>query len=323
LSKKTWRLDYHAFEVTYSGVQVSAKHESTRPGGPESRPSAPDGLTALVERIATSAKYRTLCRSTIADIVGRELALGKRPAEVEAAVRRKLHRVLAAYHGGGRAARDLDAVADAIASRDDAAMREACRALMGLHATAAERLALIDDGYHARIFAATGRPHIVFDLACALHPFAWRWMGLPASTIYRAFDLNRHFVNLVARYLALEGVGGGAEWRDILCEPPVERADVAFFLQTYHCVEARRPGSGREILDSVPARHVVVSLPKENFGGRRLARSAAHAETIETQATARGWGVQVIDWPAETVWILHKPEIAGAEASARGAAACA
>jgi hypothetical protein len=308
------------FDDTYSGVQVSAKYQSTMPGGPENRPSTAD---ALVERIATSAKYRTLCRSTIADIVGRELALGKRPAEVEAAVRRKLHRVLAAYHGGGRAARDLDAVADAIASRDDAAMREACRALMGLHATAAERLALIDDGYHARIFAATGRPHIVFDLACALHPFAWRWMGLPASTIYRAFDLNRHFVDLVARYLALEGVGGGAEWRDILCEPPVERADVAFFLQTYHCVEARRPGSGREILDSVPARHVVVSLPKENFGGRRLARSAAHAEAIETQATARGWGVQVIDWPAETVWILHKPEIVGAQAPARGAAACA
>jgi hypothetical protein len=68
---------------------------------------------------------------------------------------------------------------------------------------------------------------------------------------------------------------------------------------------------------------VVVSLPKENFGGRRLARSAAHAEAIETQATARGWGVQVIDWPAETVWILHKPEIVGAQAPARGAAACA
>jgi 16S rRNA (guanine(1405)-N(7))-methyltransferase len=148
-------------------------------------------------------------------------------------------------------------------------------------------------------------------------------MGLPASTIYRAFDLNRHFVDLVARYLALEGVGAAAEWRDILCEPPVERADVAFFLQTYHCVEARRPGAGREILDSVPAHHVVVSLPKENFGGRRLARSAAHAEAIETQATARGWGVQVIDWPAETVWILHKPEIVGAQAPARGAAACA
>jgi len=289
--------------------------------GPQNRPAATDGVATLVERIATSAKYRSLCRGTIADIVRREFTLGKPAADVEHAVRRKLHRILAAYHGGGKATRRLEAVADAIAARDDAAVRNACRALMGLHATAAERLALLDDGYHARIFAATGRPGVVFDLACALHPFAWRWMKLPPSTVYRAFDLNRHFVDLVARYLALEGVGGGAEWRDILCEPPAERADVAFFLQTYHCVEARRPGAGREILDSVPARHVVVSLPKENFGGRRLARSTAHAEAIEAQAAARSWGMQVIDWPAETVWILRKPEVAGADASARGAAA--
>jgi 16S rRNA (guanine(1405)-N(7))-methyltransferase len=299
-------------------VRVSAKYESPMPGGPVDRTSA---AAPLVERIAASAKYRSLSRSTIADIVRREFALGKRPAEVEPAVRRKLHRVLAAYHGGGKAARDLDAVAAALASRDDAAARDACRALMGLHATAAERLALIDDGYHDRIFAATGRPDVVLDLACALHPFAWRWMGLPASTIYRAFDLNRQFVDLVARYLALEGVRGGAEWRDILCEPPAEQADVAFFLQTYHCVEARRPGAGQEVLDSAPARHVVVSLPKENFGGRRLARSAVHAEAIEAQAAARGWETQVIDWPAETVWILRKPDIAGS--LRRGAAACA
>lgn len=290
---------------------------------PQNRPAATDGVAALVERIARSAKYRSLCPATIADIVRREFTLGKRAADVEHAVRRKLHRVLAAYHGGGKAARDLEAVADAIAPGDDAAVRNACRALMGLHATAAERLALLDDGYHAAIFAATGRPGVVFDLACALHPFAWRWMGLPASTIYRAFDLNRQFVDLVARYLALEGVAGGAEWRDILCEPPAGRADVAFFLQTYHCVEARRPGAGREILDSVPARHVVVSLPKENFGGRRLARSAAHADAIEAQAAARGWGMQVIDWPAETVWILRKPDVSGADASARAAAASA
>lgn len=303
-------------------MRVSGKYESTVPGGPEVRPPVPDALTVLVERIATSAKYRTLCRSTIADIVRRELALGKRPTEAEAAVRLKLHRVLAAYHGGGKAARGLDAVAGAIARRDDGAVRDACRGLMGLHATAAERLGLIDGGYHARLFAVTGRPAVVLDLACALHPFAWRWMGLPTSTIYRAFDLNRHFVDLVARYLALEGVGGGAEWRDILCEPPTERADVAFFLQTYHCVEARRPGAGGEILDGVPAHHVVVSLPKENFGGRPMARSAAHTRAIEMQAAARGWGMQVIDWPAETVWILRKPDFAGTQAPSRGAAAC-
>jgi 16S rRNA (guanine(1405)-N(7))-methyltransferase len=290
-------------------------------GAPHDRPPCEDAESALVDAIARSSKYRPVWRPTIADIVRRELAGGKPTAQAGHAARRKLHRILAAYHGGskpGRAWRELER---ALASGEEPAVRDACRAVMRLHATSAERLGPIDDGYYQRIFRETGRPSVVFDLASALHPFAFRWMDLPRTTVYRAYDLNRDFVDLVAGYLALEGVCGGAVWGDILCEPPQGCADIAFFLQTYHCVEARRPGAGRTVLETAPARHVVVSLPKENFGGRRMRQSAAHGEAIEAQAAARGWGLDVLEWPNEIVWIVRKPEIAGANGGAPATAA--
>ena len=284
------------------------------PGAPCDRAPSPDAESALVDSITSSAKYRLVCRPTIEDIVRRELAGGKAVAHAERAARLKLHRILAAYHGGTRAKREWRRLEGAVTSDDEQSVREACRALMGLHATSAQRLAHIDNGYYQRIFAETGHPAVVFDLACAFHPFAFRWMDLPRTTVrYWAYDLNRYFVNMAARYLALEGISGGAVWGDILCVPPAGRADVAFFLQTWHCVEARRPGAAATILDATPARHVVISLPTENLGGRRMHYAATYGEAIGAQAAARGWHARVLEWPGESVWIIRKPGIAGTD----------
>jgi 16S rRNA (guanine(1405)-N(7))-methyltransferase len=265
---------------------------------------------ALVRKISASRKYRVLSPVTIGDIVMRELATANSFKNAEHAVRSKLHKILASYHVGKKFGREWAMLDQGIGSGSDEAVRAACRALMSLHATSAERLELLEIGYYERIFEKTGTPSTIIDLACAFHPLGLRWMGLPKRTVYYAYDANIEFVDMVRDYFLLEGIDGMVIWSDILCQPPACMADLAFFLQTYHCVEARRAGGGLEIVDSVPARWVVLSLPKESFGGRPMQRLATFASDIQARAATRGWPVYRVTWPREEVWIIHKNDIA-------------
>ena len=122
--------------------------------------------------------------------------------------------------------------------------------MLGRHATSNERLPLLDQGYYERLFAVTGVPTSIVDLAAALHPFELRWMGLPPNASYRAYDNNEEFVDAAGAYLRAEGVGD-AEQRDVELDPPTDRADLAFLLMTYHCMEQFRQGAGWRALRSM------------------------------------------------------------------------
>jgi len=66
--------------------------------------------------------------------------------------------------------------------------RESCREACPFTPRRPRRLPILEELY-SRIFAETGVPNRVLDLACGLHPFGLPWMGLPETATYHARTL--------------------------------------------------------------------------------------------------------------------------------------
>jgi len=276
--------------------------EDTR--GTRGRASSLDeAVGRAVARISAMRKYRSLSPQTVDDVVRRAAARHPKEAPLLRSARETLHRVAAFYLGEPDYAR---AEEELVAARgDDGKTEEACLRLLRCHDSSRERLPIMESFYRG-IFARTGTPGALLDLAAACNPFAFRWMGLPRSVLYRAFDINADMVRLVSRYFELEGIAGAAELRDVLCDPPEGSADVALLLKMYHCLEHRQRGAGWEVVSRTNARFVAVSFPSRNLRGRRADIAGNYRDEILERSRSAGWGTEELAFDGELVILVRK-----------------
>jgi 16S rRNA (guanine(1405)-N(7))-methyltransferase len=259
----------------------------------------------IVADIRRSRKYSDLCPTTIRDVVGLELDKHKSIPTAIAAARRRLHRLWAEFLGAPNFDNSCAQLQSAFASNDDPTIKTICRQILSEHASTRERLDDLPEFYQ-QLFTLTGVPTSLHDLASAFHPFGFRWMGLPRSVRYCAYDINARTVWLTNCYFQFEGIAGAAEHCDVLCDPPREPADLALLLKMYHCLERRRRGAGWQALAEVPARWVTVSFPTRNLQGRYVDIAGNYESEIRERATSRGWTVSHCGVPSETVLVIHK-----------------
>jgi len=255
-------------------------------------------LKKLIQSILTSRKYRALGipEATLIDLIRQEEGRGRSLKELEQTVREKLHNIAATYLG------DPDyAVAalrlEAAVNTNEAAVQAECRAIMAAHASTRERLPALDD-FYPRLFALTGMPRVVVDLACGLHPFGLPWMGLPPDSSYYAYDLNQPRVELINRFLGLSGLPRLGVHQDILVNPPQVAADVAFFFKEAHRFEQRQRGCNRAFWEALPVRWLLVSLPASSLTGRRDLAAQQRALVART--------LEGLDWPVSEVQVLDE-----------------
>ena len=266
----------------------------------------PFDVDAIVAELGQSKKYHAvgLCDDTIRDIVITELARQKTPKAAIQSARRKLHEVVALYLGDPDYAAATRLLETAFASADPDAVREACADILRAHDSTRERLPLLDT-FYPRIFAVTGRPRTVLDLACGLNPLSLPWMGLLPGVRFFAYDIHRQRVDFLNRYFALQGVEGAARLQDILVHYPHESGDVALLLKEIHRMEKRRRGIVPPLLDALEVRWIVLSSPTHSRTGRRdvkeIYRQQVHAILAE-----RPWPVTEIEFDNELVYCVHK-----------------
>src|SRR5258706_3530422 len=215
-----------------------------------------------VERItgllAAAPKYRNISPETLARVASWASVRYRSDKEILKAAKRKLHQVYAAYLTPKAAARLGQLVAGTQEPRDT------CREAMSYHASTTERSPILQDLYSS-IFAVTGVPNRVLDLAGGLHPFGLPWMGLPETATYHAMDIDCELMTLLGRFFPNQLV---AECRDILVRPPEEPADLAFLLKAVPCLEQQEGGASLRLLRALRVRHAVVSFPVHSLGGR-------------------------------------------------------
>lgn len=265
----------------------------------------PEEIDLFVAQMQNTKKYREagIAAATIRDILVNELPHHKKSKDAIQAARKKLHEVIAPYLGDPNypaAERQLEA---AFATGDATQIRWACMEIMRAHHSTEERLPLLDTFYQ-EIFAVTGQPKTLLDIACALNPLTFPWMGLPDLTFY-AYDIHQQRVDFLNRYFALQGVRGAAIMQDILVDPPHESGDVALLLKETARLEKRQRGVTQPLLDALQVSWIVLSLPAHSRTGRRDLKENYHG-LFERLMAGRPWDVTEIEFENERVYCIRK-----------------
>lgn len=265
----------------------------------------PAELEGWIGELRDGRKYRTLALpdSTLKDLILQELPRRKSKAEVMQVARKKLHNLIAPYLGDPdypQAELDLN---KAFQQDDRDAVRRICLGLLAGHASTRERILVMEEFYR-QLFAFTGKPQVILDLACGLNPFAIPWMGLEDGVQYHAFDIHQPRVELINRFMQGWGLEPLACQQDILVEPPQIRADIAFFFKEAHRFEQRQHGCNRAFWQALDVKYLLVSLPTRNLTGQH---SLLDRQRSLVSNTLKGlnWKVEELVFQDEMVFCIQ------------------
>jgi len=253
----------------------------------------------FIREVQRARKYRgmQIAESTLRDLVEQELTRHRDPKDALQSARQKLHHVMAPYLGDpdyDQAAIDLE---QAFASGQPSEVRNRCQSILGAHASTRERLPFLER-FYTELFALTGKPRVLLDLACGLNPLAFPWMGLPPSVCYRAYDIHSPRVALINHFFSLQGLQPLAEVCDILVEPPPVEADVAIFFKEAHRFEQRRKGCLLPFWRALNVHWLLVSLPVTSLSGRH--------NLVEQQRGLVYGTLQGMDWEVNEIMIENE-----------------
>lgn len=260
-------------------------------------------LDAVVAAVARSRRYRHVADAVIARLAAEELPRSRNAADAEKRTKRRLHQVFGAYHTPLPWDRLLARLQEA--RPDPAAFRSACADVLRGHASTAERLPELDAGFYDRIFAITGPPASILDLACGLNPIAWPWMRLPPATRYTACDIDKEMARFLDGFFQLAGIDGRAPLHDLVAGPPPIEADVALLLKTLPCLQHQTPDLGT-LLDRTRAKWLVVSFPTKSLGHIAKGMPTTYKAMFADLTSNRPWPTTELTFPSELVYIVHK-----------------
>jgi 16S rRNA (guanine(1405)-N(7))-methyltransferase len=260
---------------------------------------------AIVAQVQAARKYRHVCATTIRRIATEEAIKHDAQKRVVKAVKSRLHQVYGAYEDRinyARASRDLNA---AYASGDPLEIRAVCHQLLALHASTRERLPVLHRFYDV-LFAHTGAPRTLLDLACGLNPLGLPWMGLAPGASYHAYDIDGERIAFLRQFFAWTHVEGRAYCQDLICDPPQQQADVALLLKTATCLERQREGSTLALLDALNVPQVVVTFPVRSLGRREKGMAGQYERTFLDMLSGRPWSIAQLDLSLELIFVVDK-----------------
>lgn len=261
---------------------------------------------AILARVATSRRYRTVADAVILRLAAEEIPKSRTMAEAEKRTKRRLHQIFGAYTGQPDYPSLLVRIAGVRNRGDDEELRSLCRTTMELHASTRERLPILDR-FFPDIFDHTGVPRSIVDLACGLNPLALPWMGLPEKSRYVACDIDRGLVDFVGGFLDLIGIEQQVELRDIVSSPLDETCDVAFLLKSVPCLDQQAPTAAARVLRSVQASRYVITFPTQSLAGRDKGMARNYRTRFHGLLTELGWEgrtVHELELPGELIYVV-------------------
>ena len=261
-------------------------------------------LETVIAAVKNSRKYGDTSEETIRQLAIVALQRHRRPKAAIKAVRKRLHSIMAPYLGDPDYQASAEALDDAFAAGDEAAVEAICLDALESHLSTRERLPIMED-FYSQIFQVTGKPRRLLDIACGLNPLAFPWMGLPGTVEYVAFDIHEPRIEFINHYFRLQGVAPLARVQDVALSIPEETADVALFLKEMPRFERNYPGTGRHFLRVLPVKTLVVSFPTvSTHGGRSLIKR--YRQFFEELTDGEEWPVEELMFEGEMVFIAQK-----------------
>ena len=265
----------------------------------------PAELREWVAELREGKKYRNLSLpdSTLQDLILQELPRHKNRADAMQAVRKKLHNLVAPYLGDPDYQQAEIDLREAFQHGGRERVLEICLQLLGSHTSTRERIPFMEDFYR-QLFAYTGKPQVILDLACGLNPFAIPWMDLSAGVQYFAYDIHQPRVQLINIFLQGWGLNPLASQQDILVEPPRIRTDTAFFFKEAHRFEQRQHGCNRAFWQALDVKYLLVSLPTRNLTGQHSLLERQRS-LVKTTLKGLDWKVEELIFQDEIVFCIQ------------------
>lgn len=226
---------------------------------------------ATLSALQSSRKYGGICPETVERMFTEELGKRRSLKDADKATRARLHQITGAFMSPDQlrtAARCLDAYA----AGDETALHQALR----LHTSTSERFGALGALYD-RVFAATGLPDSVLDLACGLNPLYLGSIGIRV----RGVDISGDLVELVNRWSARCGWDVVARTLDLSQDAPLEPADLALMMKLLPVLEQQRKGAGMALLARAPAPRQLVSFPTRTLSGRGVGMEQNYTRWFE------------------------------------------
>ena len=261
-------------------------------------------LDGLVTAVLISPKYQHISPDLVRRIGARELAARRGLKEAVKATKNKLHQVGGAYFEAkidyARALAALRAAAG-----NEAALRAACRAVMGLHASTHERLPILEM-FYTTILADLPPLRLVMDVACGLNGLAWPWMPLAPDAQYLGFDIYADMISFVGEFMELAGIPGETAVRDVISDPPTQPVDLALLLKLLPVLEQVEKTAVPHLLDALNARYLLISFPVASLGGRSKGMVATYEAQFEAWAAGRDWTVRRFPFATELAFLVRQ-----------------
>jgi 16S rRNA (guanine(1405)-N(7))-methyltransferase len=97
----------------------------------------------------------------------------------------------------------------------------------------------------------------------------------------RGMDISGGCVRLVNEWARVMGWDVQAECKDLLCQPEMEKADLALMMKLLPVLEQQKKGSAMALLMRVPAEKMCVTFPMKTLGGRKVGMEQHYTEWFE------------------------------------------
>ena len=264
----------------------------------------PDDVEHVVTAVKNSQKYGDTSEATIRDLAETALRHHKKPKKAIKAVRTQLHSIMAPYLGDPDYALAAAQLAAAFANGEPEAVKTVCQEILDSHLSTRERQPILADFYR-QIFAITGQPQSILDIACGLNPLAFPWMGLTPPIDFFAYDIHKPRIEFLNHYFTLQGLKPLARLQDVALHFPAESGDVALFLKEMPRFERNYHGRGRPLLEALNVRWLVVSFPTvSTHGGRNLTNR--YREFMAQLIAGHDWPVTELLFAGELVFCIEK-----------------
>ena len=235
-----------------------------------------------LEKLLQSKNYRDVCPDTVRRVWEACSGKYKKPKDAEKAAREALHGITGAFMTPQEASQlgyDMHAWH---CNKTDVGLER----MLGRHASTRERLPIGElDALYARVFAVTGRPRSVLDLACGINPLYLGARGIDTVGV----DISGSSVGAVNRFGEVYGQPVRAICADLLCPGaiPRERFDLALLFKLLPLLERQRDGSAARVMEAVDAEWLVVSFPTRTLGGRNVGMAAHYADWMAAHLPRR------------------------------------
>jgi len=257
----------------------------------------------VVSLLTASRKYRHVSVDVLLRIARSAIPRARNAVDAAKIAKRKLHQVYGAFFENVDF-RNVDAVLDGLSAHpSQVELVEAAKRILALHASTAERLGYLSE-FYAGVFNIVGTPNSILDIGCGLNPFALPSMGLVSGVEYHAVDMDRRLTRSLNAFFECCGLPSSAYTADVLTETEWPTVDVVFLLKLLPTLEQQEKGAGIRLLQSLPAKALVVSFPLKSLGGRNVGMEQHYEDFMGGVCEQLPHSIEQLSFEGESVYIL-------------------